>query len=123
MWLSNFENGTSISSKNVFWTQLKERSNGAKMTGLQLTSSLFPNLFLELSDLDRYYFVTEASAFIAEGVFRNEVLAEIIGGHNLELGIGIEIRLEYTGSAKSRIYKLERYKYSKDILVEGTRRH
>ena len=134
MWLANFENGNTVSSKNTFWTQLKERANGVRMTGLQLSSPLYPELSLCLSGLDRYYFCNEAVSIFGgpvspEGVvwdksknaISSSVVAEIIGGHNLDLGIGVEIRLEYTGSVRTRVYAVEKYKYSKDILVDGSK--
>jgi hypothetical protein len=121
MWLANFEDGSSVTSKSCFWTQLREK--GKKLTGIQLSHPHFQNLYLNLSDLDRYYFVTEAIAFLqAEGnQSSSQVVAEIIGGHNMILGVGIEIRLDYKGSVKSRIYKLDKYRYAADILVDGVR--
>ena len=121
MWLANFEDGKTISSKHTFWTQLKEKADGAMMTGLQLTSAASPNLDLCLSGLDRYYFVTEAITMLTDA--QSHVVAEIIGGHNLELGVGVEIRLEYTGSVKTRIYPVEKFKYAKEILVDGSKEH
>jgi len=122
MWLANFEDGSSINSKSCFWTQLKDQSNGKKLTGVQLSHPLFPNLHLALTDLDRYYFVTEAIQFFpGSGPTAPTVVAEMIGGHNLELGVGVEMRLDYKGSVKSKIYKLEKFKHTQDILVEGIR--
>ena len=123
MWLANFEDGNAVSSKNTYWTQLKERSNGKLMTALQLSCPIFPELSLCLSDLDHYYFVVEAVSFIGGSKSgKEEVVAEIIGGHNNELGIGVELRLEYSGSVKPRVYNVSHYKYSQEILVPGIRR-
>jgi len=121
MWLANFENGNTVSSKNTFWTQLKERANGVRMTGLQLSSPLYPELSLCLSGLDRYYFCNEGVSIFGGETVQSNIVAEIIGGHNLDLKIGVEIRLEYTGSVRTRVYAVEKYKYSKDILVDGSK--
>lgn len=124
MWLANFEDGSSVTSKSCFWTQLREHHKGSKIAGVQLSHPHFQNLYLNLTDLDKYYFVTEAITFLNSETKQSgsQVVAEIIGGHNVELGVGIEVRLDYKGSVKSRVYKLENYKYSPEILVEGVRR-
>lgn len=121
MWLANFENGIAISSKHTFWTQLKDKANGSKMTALQLTSPHYPDLSFCLSGLDRYYFVTEAVTMLTDG--SSSVVAEIIGGHNEDLGFGVEIRLEYTGTVKFKSYAIDKFKYSKEILVDGSKEH
>lgn len=115
MWLANFEDGSAISSKKMFWDRIPA---GKRMTGLQLSHPHLPKLFVCLSDLDRYYFTQEAVAFL-QGSQTPTVVAEIIGGHDLRLGVGVEVRLAYTGNVSTRMYPLERFKYSPKILYEG----
>lgn len=114
MWLANFEDGTSVTSKETFWTQLRRDK---KLTGLQLSHPHLPKLFISLTGMDAYYFVTEAVQLLNTG--STTVVAEIIGGHNTELGVATEIRLNYTGGVKVRSYPIKSYRYSKDILVPG----
>jgi hypothetical protein len=115
MWLANFEGGLAISSKRSFWDRLPREK---RMTGVQLSHPYLPKLFVCLSDLDRYYYTQEAVAFLQGGQSAT-VVAEIIGGHDLKLGVGVEVRLSYTGSVSIRTYPLERYKYSPKILYDG----
>jgi len=114
MWLANFLDGSSVSSKSTNWTELPKDK---KLTGVQLSHPLFPKLYLCLGDLDKYYFAKESLAFF--GSEQGTVVAEIAGGHDLRLGIGIEMRLEYTGSVVTKVYPLSEFKYSPDILHEG----
>lgn len=119
MWLANFEDGTAITSKTTFWTQLNKEK---KLTGLQLKHPMVPNLFLNLKALDAYYFAQEAMASPQfEDPSKPVVLAEIIGGHDLLLKVGIEIRLDMRGSVKVTPYALESFRYSPQILVPGFR--
>jgi hypothetical protein len=114
VWIVNFEDGTSKSSKNCHWTDLPKDK---RVTGLQLSHPMMPKLFLCITDLNQYYFVTEAIAlpFQKQGA----VQAEIIGGHDTKLKVGIEVRMENTGNIEIKHYPMESFKYSKDILRDG----
>lgn len=115
MWTANFEDGSTISSKKKFWDQM---SRDKRLTGIQLSHPHLPKLYICLADLDRYYFTQEAVAAL-QGSQTATVVAEIIGGHDLKLGVGIEVRLAYTGNVSSRIYPVSVFKYSPNILYEG----
>lgn len=115
MWQASFEDGTSLHSKRTFWDQIPR---GKRMSGVQLSHPHLPKLFVCLADLDHYYFTQEAVAFL-QGSQNPTVVAEIIGGHDLKLGVGIEVRLSYTGSISIRTYPVKSYKYSPAILYEG----
>jgi len=114
MWLVNFEDGTSVSSKQIFWDKLPKEK---RITGVQLSHPHLPKLYICLTDYDRYYFTQEAVAFY--GASNGTVVAEVIGGHDLKLGVGIEVRLEYTGNITIKTYPVSRFKYSQSILYEG----
>lgn len=115
MWLANFDDGTSIHSKRTFWDKVPP---GKRMTGIQLSHPHLPKLYICLADLDKYYFTQEAIAF-AQGNTPT-VVAEIIGGHDLRLGVGLEVRLSYTGNVKITHYSLAGgYKFSPNILYDG----
>jgi hypothetical protein len=118
VWTANFEDGSSATSKSTFWTQLPKDK---KMTGLQLRHPLLPNLYLNLSNMDQFYFVTEAIQFMSSSNSET-VVAEVIGGVDLELKIVTEIRLDYTGSVKVRTKSIDSYNYSKDILIPGLKK-
>ena len=115
MWLVNFEDGASFTAKTCLWTELPK---GKKISAIQLLHSKLPNLWLCLRGLDRYYFTQEAMAF--SGQPRGQVVAEIIGGHDLRMGVGVEIRLEYTGKVNFKHYRVSNFRYSKDILYNGS---
>lgn len=120
MWTANFEDGTAISSKQTFWTKLPEEKK--KLTAVQLSHPHFPKLYISLANLDRYYFVTEAISFIQGGEGSSStIVAELIGGFDEQLGVVTEIRLDYRGTVKSRLYPISDFKYSKDILVNGVK--
>jgi hypothetical protein len=116
MWTANIENGDSLNSKMMYWTDLsKER----KLTAVQLTHPHFAKLYICLKDYDRYYYVVEAMAY--PGQPTPNVLAEIIGAHDLENKIGIELKLTYQGNVQGRTYPLEKFGYTTDILIPGMR--
>ncbi len=117
MWLANFEDGSSLSSKNTFWTQIPKDK---RVSGVQLTHPHLPNLYVNLSSLDEYYFVNEAVSLLMGGS-GSRIVAEIIGGHDAKLGVGVEVRLSYTGSINVRIFSWNKFRYSQDILVIGSR--
>lgn len=118
MWLANFVDGSSVSSKSTFWTQLPKEK---KISGLQLSHPHFAKLFLNLAGMDKYYFLAEAIALIPQNGAGStpSVVAEVIGGHDIELGVGIEIRLDYTGNVRVRHYAIPLYRYSQEILFDG----
>lgn len=117
MWLVNFEDGSSISSKRTFWDKMDK---GKRISGLQLSHPHLPKLYICLTDQDKYYFAQEGLAFF-QGPRTPTVVAEIIGGHDLQLGIGVEVRLSYTGNVGVKTYALSQYKLSPDILYDGLR--
>jgi len=114
VWTANFEDGTSVNSKQKFWTQLPRDK---KLSGLQLSHPLIPKMYLCLSGYDLYHFVQEAIAFLENPA--PNVVAEIIGAHDCKLGVVVEVRLEYTGNVKITTYPVSKFKYSPEILYEG----
>lgn len=118
MWLANFEDGSSVTSKQTFWTQLPKDK---KLSGVQLSHPHLPKLFISLSGMDLYYFATEAICPLTDNGAAT-VVAEVIGGHDLEHGVATEIRLNYNGAVRVKTYPIESYKYSKDILIPGVKR-
>ena len=115
MWTVNFEDGSSLTSKNVPWTEL----SGKRITGLQLHHPHIQKLYLSISDYDLYYYVVEAIAGLGQD---GRIVAMMIGGHDLDLGVGAEIRMEENGSVKFRTYPISKFRYSKDILKGGVGR-
>jgi hypothetical protein len=114
MWHANLADGKSISSKNMYWTDIKPEM---VVKSVQLSHPRIPNLNLCLSGYDRYYFSKEAVQLLEVG--KTNVVAEVIGAHDLKLGIGVEIRLDYTGTVKVRSYPVSDFKWAPDILREG----
>jgi|SRR5713101_1022112 len=114
MWKANFEDGSTISEKTLLWDQL---TRDKKMSALSLSHPYLPHLNVALVDYDRYYFTREAIA--SYGSQQGTIVAEIIGGHDLKLGVAVEVRLEYTGTVKVKSYPVSRFKYSPQILYEG----
>lgn len=114
MFTVNFEDGRTISSKKQYWTDLPKDS---LISAVQLTHPHIPKLYICLADLDRYYYSQEAVAFMQSKT--PSVVAEIIGGHDLNLGVGIEVRLSYTGNVVVRAYPLDKFKFSHEILRVG----
>jgi hypothetical protein len=117
MWVANFEDGSSVSSKKSFWNQL---SREKKMAGIQLSHPYLPRLWLCLSGYDRYYYTQEA-VVILNGTQNVNVVAEIIGAHDLKLGVAVEVRLARTGNVNVRTYPVSIYKYALEILYDGNR--
>jgi hypothetical protein len=117
MWMANFEDGSSESSKKAFWTQLPR---GKRMSGLQLSHPYLPKLWLCLNGYDKYYFTQEAIAS-PSGTQTISIIAEVIGAHDVKLGIGVEIRLARTGNVNVRTYPMSIFKYSPEILYDGNR--
>jgi hypothetical protein len=100
----------------MYWTDLsKER----KLTAVQLTHPHFSKLYICLKDYDKYYYIKEAMAY--PGQSTPNVLAEIIGAQDLENNIGIELRLTYQGNVQGKTYPLEKFAYTREILVPGKR--
>jgi hypothetical protein len=118
MWVANFEDGSSESSKKAFWTQL---SREKRMSGLQLSHPYLPKLWLCLNGYDRYYFTQEAIAS-PSGTQTINIISEIIGAHDVKLGVGVEIRLARTGNVDVRTYPISIFKYSPEILYDGNSR-
>jgi len=118
MWIANFSDGSAIDSKKAFWNKLP--INGRKMTGVQLTHPYLPRLYLCLNGYDKYYFTTEAIA-IVNGTQSVNIIAEIIGAHDLKLGVAVEVRLARSGSVNVKTYPLNAFKYSPEILYDGNR--
>jgi len=115
MWNANFEDGSSVNSKQIFWKALPRTK---KLAGLQLTHNFFPKVFVSLTDYDRYYFAQEAVSVLG-GSSEPTTVAQVIGAHNLRLGVGIEVRLSHTGNISVKTYSVESFKYSPEILREG----
>lgn len=114
MWLANFEDGSTISSKTSTWMDLPA---DRRITGVQLLHPGIHKMYLNLSsDYDKYYFVCEAAAVALQP---GQVVAEIIGGINEELGVVVEIRMEFTGNIFIRHFSASEFKYAKNILKEG----
>jgi hypothetical protein len=118
MWLANFSDGSTKSSKQTFWNQLPKDS---KMTGLQLSHPYLPKLWICLNGYDRYYFTQEAIATM-NGTQSVSVVAEIVGAHDLKLGVAVEVRLARTGNVNVRTYPISAFKYSPEILHDGNRK-
>jgi hypothetical protein len=118
VWFANLENGTSTSEEKGYWTDL---SREVRLTGLQLAHPKSPRFLVSLSNYDKYYFAREAVSVIGGGPSESMVQAEIIGGHDIALNVGIEVRMELTGAVRVKTYPLARYKYSPTILFEGKR--
>ena len=114
MWTANIENGDSVNSKMSYWTDLKK---SRRITAVQLTHPFFPRLYICLKNYDAYYYVKEAMAY--PGQSTPNVLAEIIGAHDQENNIGIELKLTYEGNVQGRTYPLERFSYATSILMPG----
>lgn len=112
-WLANFEDGRSIGAAKCHWIDLPKDK---KITGVQLVNPNSPKTFVCLRNYDRYYFAIEAVA--APGT-QGQPVAEILGGHNLDLGVGTEIRMEFSGSVKVRTYPLSIFKFTDEILRDG----
>lgn len=118
MWLANLEDGRTISEHKSYWTDLKPET---KMTGLQLIHPNLPKMFICLSNYDKYYFAREAISTLPSISGKPRIVAEIIGGHDSSLGIGIEVRLEMSGSVRVKTYPIARFKYAPTILHDGKR--
>lgn len=114
MWLANFEDGKSIGGTKCYWTDLPKDK---KITGVQMINPNAPNMFVSLKNYDFYYFVNEAVGMY--GQEKGSVVAEILGGHDLALGVGTEVRMEVSGSVKVRTYPIEKFRFTKDSLREG----
>lgn len=117
MWLVNFADGSTTDSKKLFWNRLPRNK---KISGIQLSHIYLPRLYLCLNGYDRYYFTTEAIAAM-NGTQSVNVVAEIIGAHDLRLGVAIEVRLARTGNVNVRTYPVSIFKYSPEILYDGNR--
>lgn len=117
MWQVNFADGTTTDSKKQFWNRLPRNK---KIAGIQLTHVYLPRLYLCLNGYDKYYFTTEAIAAM-QGTQAVNVIAEIIGAHDLRLGIAVEVRLARSGNVNVRTYPVSIFKYSPEILYDGNR--
>ena len=117
MWLCNFEDGSTVSSKTANWTDLPIDK---RITGIQLVHPGIHNLYLNLSeDYDQFFFLKEAAAVALQP---GQVVAEIAGGINSELGIATEVRMEsMTGNVFVHTYKLSEFRYAQQILRLGKR--
>lgn len=113
-WLANFEDGQSIGGSKCLWTDLPKNK---RITGVQITHPDVPSLFVCLRNFDKFYFAYEAIA--NPGDRNGRVVAEILGGHDLALGIGTEIRMEMSGSVKVRTYPLSKFRFGPGSLHEG----
>lgn len=116
MWLANLEDGSTVAETKQYWTDFKKET---RMTGLVLTHPRIPKIFISLSNYDKYYFAREAISTIGGGSSESRILADIIGGHDEALGIGIEVRMEASGSVKIKSYPIAKFKYSPSILYNG----
>jgi hypothetical protein len=119
MWLANFEDGSTVSSKAMNWTDLP---TDKRITGIQLVHPGIRNLYLNLSeDYDQFFFLKEAAAVALQP---GQVVAEIAGGINLELRIATEVRMEsLTGNVFVHTYKLSEFRYAQQILRSGKRQN
>lgn len=117
MWFANLENGTCASEEKCFWTDLNKE---IRLTGLQLAHPKAPKFLISLSNYDKYYFSREAVSVLGSSD-APEIQAETIGGHDLALGVGIEVRMEMTGHVRVKSYPLAKFKFSTSILFEGKR--
>lgn len=117
MWLVNFADGSCTDSKKGFWNRLPRDK---KIAAIQLSHIYLPRLYLCLGGYDRYYFTTEAIAAI-NGTQSVNVIAEIIGAHDLRLGVAVEVRLARSGNVSVRTYPVSIFKYSPEILYDGNR--
>lgn len=116
MWLVNLENGKGVCENDMYWTDLDKIT---KLTGVTLVNSNMPRLSIGLSNYDKYYFAREASSIIGSG--EAKILAEIIGGLDESLRIGIEVRMDPSGPVNIRTYPITKFKYSPSILLDGKR--
>jgi hypothetical protein len=112
-WTVNFEDGSSLTSKNTHWTSLP---TDKRITGLQMQHPQMPKLYFSLTELDLYYYVVEAVASLSGD---DRIVAKIIGGHNVALGVVSEVRMEENGSIKFRAYPISRFGYDRTILHAG----
>lgn len=120
MWLSNYEDGTSIGEAPgkippVFWTDLPKDK---KIIAIQMSHPELPMLYICLKNYDRYYFAREA---VAQHLKQGKVTAYILGAHDLTLGVGTEVRVETNGNVRVFTYPIGKFKYSPDILRDGHR--
>jgi hypothetical protein len=117
VWLANFEDGSTVSSRLMNWTDLP---TDKLITGIQLVHPGIRNLYLNLSeDYDQFFFLKEAAAVALQP---GQVIAEIAGGINKELGTATEVRMEsVTGNIFVHTYKLNEFRYAQQILRNGKR--
>jgi len=115
LWTANMEDGNAAGSASRNWTDLPKDK---KLTGVQLVIPSMPKIYVCLKNYQKYYFVTEAMA--NPGDRKGKITAEIIGGHDISLGVGTEIRVEVTGAVRVSTYPLDKFKFSQDILRDGT---
>jgi hypothetical protein len=114
MFVVNFEDGSSTSSRRTTWLDLPKDK---KIKSVQLSHPRYPNLYVLLKGHDKFYFMKEAVARHGE---QGVVVAEIVGGHDSSLGIGIEIRVELSGNVIVKHYDKNQFRYAAEILREGT---
>lgn len=114
MWIADFADGSeSVSEERMYWTDLP---TDRKLSSLQLKHPYLPKLFVRLSHYDRYYFVKEGVASFGH---QGTVVAEAIGAHDLKLGVGVEVRLEYSGNLRVLTYPVKHFKNDSSILRNG----
>ena len=116
MWTANFEDGTSVSSKNIYWTDIDKTK---KITGVFLIHPAYPNLKLCLTGLDEYFYMQEGLALfgLSGQLQSNRAVAEIIGG--VKDGVVVEQRLEYSGVVITKSYPVAKCKVSKEVMYPG----
>lgn len=127
MWLANFEDGTSVTQKSAYWTDLKNLKPNIRMTGVQLQHPLYKLLQINLAGQECYFYVTNAIAMVQQGKADSNIVSEVIGG--IRAGLVTEIILDYPkqspngnvspGSISVDTYLEKDFKWSKDILVKG----
>lgn len=115
MFVVNFEDGSSTSSRRTAWLDLPKDK---KIKSVQLMHPRYPNLYVLLKGHDKFYFMKEA---VAQPGQQGVVVAEIVGGHDNELGVGIEVRVELSGNVIVKHYDRNYFRYAKEILREGVR--
>jgi hypothetical protein len=115
MFVANFEDGSSVSSKQMYWDDIPK---GKRISGLQIVHPHLPKLYITLNKLHTYFYMQEAIQTFQGSGFPS-IVAEVIGGHDLKLGIVQEVRLSYMGNVTFKTYPLERFKYSPQILRDG----